>query len=231
VLLGVAGGAAIGYYAWKHVDTTPASPPSVEKIRQFVEQYNGGECFFITPVGIGETAATLEGLGISTRPFEALDAAFRREHGFEPSIGVRQVTPAQCPAITFLGRLRGERAPRLQIDSVRLRNGETLSGIVEGFGSRNVELLLVSEGGLVQNVSQRLRPGIDAKTFSFETRREALSGSQPQLLVAIATREPFESLRPSSPGEAGQFFTAVLAEAARTRQVVSAAARYFKLEN
>jgi serine/threonine-protein kinase len=232
-LLGVAGGAAIAYSTWKHDGTTAPPPPDVEKIRQFVEQYDGGECFFITPVGIGETAATLEGLGASPRPFETFDAAFRREQGFEPSIGLRQVTLAQCPAITFVSGLRSERthAPRLQIDSVRLRNGDTLSGTIEGFGNRNVELLLVSEGGLVQNVSQWLRPGIGATTFSFGTRREALSGSQPQLLVAIATPKPFESLRPSSAGEAAQFFTAVLAEGARTRQVVSATARYFKLEN
>jgi serine/threonine-protein kinase len=233
LLLGVVGGAAIGYYTYAGKPDAPTPPPDInraDKIRQFVEQYDGGECFFVTPVAIGETAATLEGFGASTRPFEQLDAAFRRGQGFEPSIGVRQVTPAQCPAITFLNRLRGERArvPRLQIDSIRVRNGETLSGSIEGLGNRNAELLLVSDVGVVQNVS--LRPGIGAKTFNISMRREALSGSQPQLLVAIATPKPFESLRPSSPGDAGQFFTAVLGEAEKTRQTVSASARYFKLE-
>jgi hypothetical protein len=184
----------------------------------------------VTPVAIGETAATLEGFGASTRPFEQLDAAFRRGQGFEPSIGVRQVTPAQCPAITFLNRLRGERAraPRLQIDSIRMRNGETLSGTIEGVGNRNVELLLVSDGGMVQNVSHLLKSGLDAKTFNIGMRRESLSGSQPQLLIAVATPRPFDSLRP--PGQAGPFFTAVLGEADKSRQVVSAAARYFKLD-
>ncbi|HKA74546.1 MAG TPA: serine/threonine-protein kinase [Xanthobacteraceae bacterium] len=212
--------------------TQPAAANRTERIKQFVEQYDGGECFFVTPLAIGESAATLEGFGASTRPFEALDSAFRRDQGFEPSIGVRQVTPAQCPAITFLNRLRGERAraPRLQIDSVRVQNGETLSGAIEGVDNRNVELVIVSDGGTVQNISQLLKPGIDGKTFSIGMRRGGLSGSQPQLLVAVATPRPLESLRPAGPREAGQFFTSVLAEAARSGQGISAAARYFKLE-
>jgi len=247
LLLAVAGG-AVAYYQYAAKPEKPAPPPNpgfdpgdrparpadltgTDKIRQFVEQYNGGDCFFVAPVGIGQTAATLEGFGASTRPFEALDAAFRRSQGFEASIGVRLVTSAQCPAITFLNRLRAERAraPRLQIDSIRLRNGEVLSGSIEGFGNRNVSLLLVSDGGMVQNVSQLLKSGLDAKTFSIGMRRDALSGSQPQLLIALVTPKPFDSLRPT--GQADQYFTAVLAESERTRQVVSATARYFKLEN
>jgi serine/threonine-protein kinase len=248
-LLGIIGGAAFAYYKYAGRPDAPPQPPNpgfeeggggtrppqpnvntTERIRQFVEQYDGGECFFVTPVAIGETAATLEGFGASTRPFETLDAAFRRGQGFEPSIGVRQVTQAQCPAITFLNRVRGERAraPRLQIDGIRIRNGETISGTIEGFTNRNVELLLVSDGGMVQNVSHLLKSGLDAKTFNIGMRREALSGSQPQLLIAVATPRPFDSLRPVA--QAGPFFTAVLAEADKTRQAVSASARYFKLE-
>jgi serine/threonine-protein kinase len=248
LLLGVAGAAVAGYYRYTAVSEGTGVPPRpgfgggeaatrpnvnrTDKIKQFVEQYDGGECFFVTPLAIRETAATLEGFGASTRPFEALDSAFRRDQGFEPSIGVRQVMPAQCPAITFLGRLRKERsrAPRLQIDGIRLRNGETLGGAIDGLDSRNIELVIVSDGGTVQNISHLLRPGLDAKTFNIGMRRDALSGSQPQILMAIATPKPFESLRPAGPSEAGQFFTAVLAEADRTRQIVSAAARYFKLE-
>lgn len=247
LLLLVAGG-AIAYYQYAGKPDPKPPPPGpnfesgggskrqpelsrTEKIRAFVEQYNGGDCFFVAPVAIGETAATLEGFGASTRPFEALDATFRRTQGFEASIGVRQVTPAQCPAITFLNRVRAERAraPRLQIDAIRVRNGEAFSGSIEGFGNRTVQLLLVSDGGMVQNVSHLLKAGLDAKTFSIGMRREGLSGSQPQLLMAIVTPKPFESMRPS--GQADPFFTAVLAEAEKTRAVVSATARYFKLEN
>ena len=116
----------------------------------------GRVCFFVTPVAMGKSNATIEGLGASVRPFENLDQAFKRENGFEADISIRQVTERQCPAITFLGRVRAERAraPRLDIDKVSLRSGETLTGMVDRFGSRNVELLLVSDGGTVQRTSR-----------------------------------------------------------------------------
>ena len=44
-------------------------------VRRFIQQYDGGDCFFITPVAIGASAAVMEGLGSSMAPFEALRAA------------------------------------------------------------------------------------------------------------------------------------------------------------
>jgi serine/threonine-protein kinase len=209
------------------------TPGRTQQLRQYVERYDGGECFFVMPVAIGEVAATLEGFGASTRAFEALDRAFLRDQGFEAQIGVRQVMQAQCPAITFLNRLRSERAraPRLRIDNVRVRNGEVLGGTVEGFGSANIELLLVSDTGRVHNVSNLLKPATEGKSFEIGMKQDGLTGSQPQLLVAIATAKPLESLRMTAPVDAQQLFPAVLAEAERARQNVGAIARYFKLEN
>src|SRR5262249_29921983 len=149
------------------IDNVP-SPGRVEKIRRYVEEYDGGECFFVAPVAIGEPAAALEGFGATTQPFERLDRSFIRDIGFEAQIGVRQITQPQCPAVTFLGRLRAERAraPRLQINTTTVRSGETLNGTIENFGARHVELLLVSDTGQVQNISYLLKEGTDAKTFS-----------------------------------------------------------------
>ena len=69
-------------------------------------------------------------------------------HGeIEASIGVRQVTQAQCPAIKFLSQLglNQARAPRINLAAVEVKNGDTLSGTIENFANRVVELLLVSE--------------------------------------------------------------------------------------
>jgi serine/threonine-protein kinase len=112
-----------------------------------------------------------------------------------------------------------------------VRNGETLTGLVDRFGSRNIELLLVSDGGTVQNVSNLLKPGTDAKTFSIGMReREGAQGSQPQLLVAVASPRPLDVLKAVGPVAADQFFPAVLNEAQRTGQALGVTARYFKLE-
>src|SRR4029077_18892346 len=93
----------------------PVGPAGADKIKSFVDQYDGGDCFFVSAVAISAGAAALEGFGASTKPFTALDADFQRAMGFEADIGVRQVTQPQCPAVGFLGRLRNQqdRAARL----------------------------------------------------------------------------------------------------------------------
>jgi len=210
----------------------PVVRAGADKIRRYVDEYDGGDCFFIAPVAIGDTAAVLEGFGASTKPFEALDRAFQRDIGFEASIGVRQVTQPQCPAITFLGKLRGERAraPRIQIASTSVRSGEVLNGTIENFGVRHVELLLVTDGGLVQNISYLLKDGTDAKTFSLGIQRRDAPGGQPQLLMAVASPRVMDALRPPQPAQAEQFFLLALSEATRAGVTLSASARYFKLE-
>ncbi len=165
-------------------------------------------------------------------PFEALDKAFKRDVGFEASIGVRQVTQAQCPAIRFLGEFGANqaRAPRINLSSVELRNGETLSGTIENFANRVVEMLLVSDGGQVQNVSYLLKPGTDSLSFSVEIRRNT-GGDGPQLIMAVATPRVLESLRKPNPTAADTFFLEALSEARRTNVAVATSARYFRLKN
>jgi serine/threonine-protein kinase len=221
----------------KTASLPPARPePQVTRtdlIKRYFDQYDGGECFLITPIAISERDVALEGLGASLQPFNRLDDAFKRDHGFEADIAVRQVTPAQCPAVTFLARLRDARvsAPRIDVDRVNVRSGETLSGLVDRFGSRNIELLLVSDEGIVQNVSRLLMPGINAKSFAIGMgKRNGASESLPQLLLAIVSARPLATLRTAQPVAAKQFFSAVLAEAANTGQSLAATAKYFRLE-
>jgi serine/threonine protein kinase, bacterial len=210
----------------------PAMPGTAAKIRDFVDQYSGGDCFFLSAVAISDSAAALEGFGASTEPFTALDADFRRKIGFEADIGVRQVTKPQCPAIAFLDRLRRERsrAPRVDIDRDKLSNGEVLSGMVDRYGDRNVDLVLISDAGMVQNVSQLLKPGTDARTFKIGMQRADAGGRQPQLLIAIASASPLASIAPGQPVAAEDFFRNVLSEAARSGRPLSATGRYFMLE-
>jgi len=183
------------------------------------------------PVAVGDNNAVIEGFGAATRPFELLDRAFTRENGFEASIGLRQVTQQQCPAVTFLAKLRNERAraPRLQVSATSVRSGDLLNGTIENVGMRYVELLLISDSGQVQNVTYALKDGIDAKTFSLGMRSEGAAG-QPQLLMAVASAKVLEALRPRQPVQADQFFLLAQSEAARSGVALSASARYFKLQ-
>ena len=203
----------------------------VDRVIRYVQRYDGGSCFFVAPVAVTETDAKLEGYGASPQPFEALDAAFLHENGFEASIDVRLVTPAQCPAVTLLWRLRGTNAPRLHIDGINLRPGAPLTGSVDASEDRSIELLLVTNSGVVRNVSRLLKPGPAGRTFVINLPDlEGASTGQPQLLIAVASAHPLHALRFNWPIASDRLLSVVLAEAAGTNQAVSAMARYFKLE-
>jgi serine/threonine-protein kinase len=203
-----------------------------DRVRRYVEQYNGGDCFFILPVATSANAAVIEGFGASAAPFDALDKAFKRDLGFEASIGVRLVTQPQCPAIKFLSQLGGSQArtPRITLNSVEVRNGETLSGTIENFANRVVELLLVSDSGEVQSLSYLLKPGTDSLSFSIGLQRSGAVDA-PQLVMAVATPQVLESLRRTKPMAADTFFLQAVSEAQRNNVPIASAARYFRLKN
>lgn len=200
-----------------------------ERIRKYVAQYSGGDCFFVLPIAVSPNAAVIEGFGASTAPFDTFDKAFRREQGFEASIGVRQVTQAQCPAVKFLSQVGSDQArmPRITLSATELKGGEALNGTIENFANRVVELLMVSDRGEVQSLSYLLKPGIDALSFTLPTAR----ASGPQLLLVVAVPQVLDSLRQPRPIAADTFFLQALSEAQRNKVTIIAAARYVLLTN
>jgi len=215
----------------------PAALPPTDKIQRFVNQYDGGDCFFIVPVAVSETAASIEAYGATPLPFRAFDDAFKRVIGFEADIGLRQVTSAQCPAITFLGRLRAspDEPPYLRAGNV-VRSGEALKGGVGSLVHKNIELLLVSEDGTVQNVSSQMVSdcvkgcSLEGASFEFNVPVHAGAEGQPKLLLAVSSADPLAGLKPDRPIAGDQFFPRVLVEAARKTQGFAAAAKYFKVQ-
>jgi serine/threonine-protein kinase len=204
-------------------------PGRAERIRKYVAQYSGGDCFFVLPIAVSPNAAVIEGFGASTAPFDTFDKAFRREQGFEASVGVRQVTQAQCPAVKFLSQVGSDQArmPRITLSATELKGGETLNGTIENFANRVVELLMVSDRGEVQSLSYLLKPGIDSLSFTLPTAR----ASGPQLLLVVAVPQVLDSLRQPRPMAADTFFLQALSEAQRNKVTVIAAARYVLLTN
>jgi serine/threonine protein kinase len=209
----------------------PQKPDRVGEIERYIGQYSGGDCFFIAPNSVSAGAARIDGYGDSPSAFEILDDAFKRANGFEADIDVRQVTAAQCPAITFLGRVRGERSRALRVRAAKtnLKSGETLTGTIESVGNGSVQLLLVSEEGVVQDLSRFLKPAGDARSFSLLMQRSGAAGAQPQLLVAVTSTKPLETLKDAN-SPADPLFPLALVEATRAGQPLGAAVFYFKLD-
>lgn len=217
------------------VDRPPSDP--VERIRQFVRSYDGGDCFFVEPVTVAEGNATLEGYGHSAAPFTVLDVEFKRANGFEASVGYHMVSQQQCAAISFLGRLRNRRdqTPRLDVSAGNLRSNGYVSGSVGEFGNRNVELLMVDHEGNVLSLTSLLKGDGDPKSFVINLQRGDAGPARLQLLVALVTSKPLESLKPRQPGSlelgaADQVFARVSDEGMKSGQSVDARIKSFNLE-
>lgn len=209
---------------------TSANP--VERIRAYLDDYDGGDCFLVTPVAISRTAAILEGFGSSPATFDAFAQAFRGAQGFNASVGRRQIAPQQCPALKFVNDLHVDhaRAPRINLDTTELKSGDALSGTIENFSNKTIEFLLITDNGQVQNLSPLLKPGTDSMSFTIGLQRNQSDATPLQLLVAIASARPLPSLQSRQPVAADIFFPQVLKEAKDANTSVTATVRFFKLE-
>jgi serine/threonine protein kinase len=216
--------------------TVPPMPPAVDtsridRIRGYIERYDGGNCFFILPIAVSQNAAVMEAFAASTANFEAFSDAFKRELGFSPAVGAREVSQAQCAAIRFLRQSRGERArtPRISLTATDVRSGDVLNGNIENIANQNIELLLVSESGQVQNLTSLTKPGTDSLSFSIGMQRNDGPTSAPQLLMVVATPRAIDALKPSQLPGAERLFPQVMSEALGGGLTMATAARYFRL--
>jgi hypothetical protein len=246
-------GVGVGFYIakdWVSPPVNPPEPPYLDptkpepepprpptdlrnRITEFLDGYNGGDCFFVGHVTVEAGDARLEGLGISRTPFDALYSEFIRQFGGDPTIAWGQVTPEQCPAVNFLSRTKNEPgvAPQLDIDATALANGGMrIAGSITEFGDRPVELLLITDDGVVSKVTEPLKQSGDIKTFSFRLVKENPDSPAGQLLFVVASSKPLEALKlPPSGSPAERVFTRALAEKLQTRQTVNVSWKYFRL--
>lgn len=245
-LIVIGGGVSIYHFGWLTISQlapatqtavgTPVSPAAksatsrLAHIRTFIEGYDGGNCFFVMPVAVSQNATVIEGFGASNAKFQAFSDSFKKEQGFEPSIGIRLITEAQCPAVRFLTQLHGDqsRAPRIILASSDVKNGDSLSGSLENIASGSTELLLITDKGAVKNLSDLLKPSLDSMSFSIGLQSGDTS-LRPQLLLALTSTRPIGALKQAQAKTAVEFFENVLNEARRNNLSVAPSVRYFRL--
>jgi hypothetical protein len=192
--------------------------PVARRIASFLNSYNGGDCFLIVPLKIAGGDTRIEVYGGNRAPFTTLDGEFARENGFRAGMSWRQVTEAQCAAVNFVRRLHNQSgtAGRLDIRTETQPGAPVLSGTVGGFGSENLELLLVGADGRVEKLRSLVAP--------------AGQTAQPQLLIAIVSDLPIEALKPAVLDKADRLFGIIFSETQQASNMVNAAIKYFKLE-
>ena len=135
--------------------------------------------------------------------------------------------------MNFLSRTKNEPgvAPRLDFDATALPDGGLrITGSIAEFADRYVELLLISDDGIVSKPMEPLQQSGNTKTFAFRLRKEKVDAPPGQLLLAVASSKPLQALKLPPDGlPAEQVFTRVLAEKLQTRQPVNVDWRYFRL--
>ena len=191
--------------------------------------YDGGKCFFAAPIVLADGSPAIEGYGLNTAPFRALDEAVRRADGFEADIGVRPVAAPQCPAISFLNQLRKTPAPpvELELAASSPRAGQPLSGTVSGVDGREIAVLIVAADGTARAVPTTQSGADGALTFS--ARPDPGDGGL-QLILAVASEKSLAGLRPSQPAPGAKLFPAALSEAEKSGATLAIAARAFKVD-
>jgi len=143
------------------------TPPSTnlrpeDRIRNYVNNYQAGDCMYLQPVQIASRSAEIEGFASRTPPFITFDSEFTQTQGFEAKIQVNLVSDAQCPAISFLRATpQGNEQTELRLDMQRtvIPNGENMAGRISGYDPSTGELglIFVTSNGEVVNLSPYLQ--------------------------------------------------------------------------
>jgi serine/threonine-protein kinase len=209
---------------------------AVQRTERYANSYQGGDCFLATPSTATNGLPALDVFATSVADSGRFQTEFKRANGFDATISPQLITPAQCPALSFLSRLRGAAGvpPRLDVGAPVVRSGSAMTGTVSGIGDRAIELLLVADDGLAYNITSWLAGAGDSRPFSVKIKLVESGTAKPQLVLGIAASRPLASLRPGAGGSLGAadaLFPRVLNEARQAGQTLNASAKLFRLEN
>ena len=170
------------------------APPTIaEKARLFVKSFDGGACFLARPVGAAGDMLTLELIGSDRATMQKFNDSFVREVGVDPALTARPIAPAACPAIDLIRASAGSGdAPKIDLSAFDIGKNKPLSGSVSNLSGRHLDLLVVTNDGLVHRLDTKPQAGGGSVTFVQPmSATDAGSLAALQIVIAIsATRQP-----------------------------------------
>lgn len=183
----------------------------------FLAEYVEG-CAFAMRILAGPQAGTIAAFGNDLTAFDGLlddyDAAFEAR----PTLFTYDIRDDQCSVLTLAKALqvRGGAAPALTLDSATMPQDGSIVGRLSNRRGRPVWLALVTPGGAVYNLTDRLAEQADGSaTFNFGLTDNAGSEPQPQILIALASDAPLIAAAAAADGAyAGSLLPLIEAEIA-----------------
>jgi serine/threonine-protein kinase len=208
------------------------------QIIMFVDRYEGGNCFYVTPgASVSDTAASIVAYSDAQEPAAKFEKDFLGKFGFEPDIRLSLVSDQQCPVIQALRKLTPQPASRtvLQLNADRLPSGRSLEGSISGIDGRKVELLFIDNEGSVQNLRRFIKGADNDKTFRFrvDDAQQKLDPKKPNdflpmLILAVASAQPIPSLASLEPAQLSDLLPKLIEDMAKADNAATTTA-YFKL--
>ena len=201
----------------------PRAPPSerdlaIGDLLQRIKANTEDNCVIALPRRDGE-----DGIGLALLAAEdGAMAAFAEAVLVRPEDSeIRQtrtlLDERQCPAISFMAKNRDYPATRIgmKLDNAEVPSGNRVTGVMRGVAGRNLGLFLVDNNGVVQDLERFLSRSEGFVRFDIPVTRVGPLRDTKQLLIAIATQEPLDTLTERSGQRAQAFFEGLSAELTR----------------
>lgn len=159
------------------------APPAENKaVRDYILGYDGGDCFLSRPMKLGPQLAQIEVFADQEKvqPVLDFDTAFKRDMGFEASIGMRPISAQQCPLIHALDQVGPQALDNslvIDLDRDELASGDRLSGKIAG--GQGASLFLYDHLGGLTDLSPFVQTKGGETGFSVP-----VTATGPQILVA-----------------------------------------------
>ncbi|MFB9151290.1 hypothetical protein [Roseovarius ramblicola] len=210
-----------------------AGAVALEQIRTVLADLHGAPCHLVLPLPEGMPGFAAIGADPARLAAAAarLDRAFGRET--RPVLATHAVAGGQCAAVDFVRASRDDPRRGLGLDLWRPAAGEgrPLTGTLLHGAAGALSLLLIDSAGRVHDLGGFLRPVPDGSHFSIPMSGAGAAGEARQLLLAIATPVPLQTLPPAaSPTAAAPLFADLAQELERLGLVADLALAAFVLE-
>ncbi len=216
-----------------HGQTALLEPPrpSPDKRSEFLETFDGGDCFLVKPIAGAEGTHSYLAVGRELAPFRRFETAYTREVGAEPQLSLRLITASECPVLDLIRPGAGGAAevPAISLTSYSVSRGRPLAGTVSNLAGRRLYLILVDNDGAAYRLETKPTPGGDAATFSAPLVPDASSVGPLQTIVAIVSEKPIPELETFRSGPLKAIAPGLMTEARNGS--VSAQADFFTFAN
>jgi Putative Ig domain len=188
-----------------------AANTPAEKAAGFIRDFDGGACFLARPLGVNGSTPIVLGVGSDKNTFERFYQGLTRTVGMEPTLTVRLIAVAQCPALGLIGAtpLGDAEAPKIELTGYDVGRNKPLAGTVSNLAGRNLTLLLVGSDGQVHRIETHPRADGASATFSAPMTGDAGSLNVMQVVVAIVSQKPLPSLAEFKSGAAAEILPRV----------------------